>query len=353
MHKTVCILILAVCFLSAASPVLCAEKDFAMDSAKSTMVERKKPSFLHRPKKQSPGEQIEYANSLRDAGRYSDARSQYLALVHTWGNSTQAPIAQLEYARLLEKNRDYLSAFDEYEYLIQNYAGGFSYAEVIESEFRIANCVMTSNSKFLGLISNSAGLEKALPLFEKIVVNGPMWQGTAQAQFNIGWINEQLKIYDLAIAAYETVQQTYPASKLAADAAFLHGRCLFVLARENSREERASQLARAQLQKFIRVYPKHEFVTEASGYMTELINRLAGISYERALFYDKDGKRQQSALIAYMDYLNKFPDSDKADSVRKRIDELQAQVDKQDSTNKVPEPDTERPVSKASGSEEK
>ena len=83
------------------------------------------------------------------------------------------------------------------------------------------------------------------------------------------------------------------------------------------------------------------------------INRLAGISYERALFYDKDGKRQQSALIAYMDYLNKFPDSDKADSVRKRIDELQAQVDKQDSTNKVPEPDTERPVSKASGSEEK
>ncbi|MEI6807184.1 MAG: tetratricopeptide repeat protein [bacterium] len=329
----------------------------AADSSKPAAPEKKLPSMFAQPKKKTSADQLAYAASLRDTGKNQEAARQYSALVHKWSSSPEAPTAQLEYARLLEKKGDYADAFEEYEYLIHNYTGSFQYSDILESEFRIANCIMTTRLKFLGILPGSAGYETALPLFEKIVLNGPEWSGTPQAQFNIGWINEQIKSYDLAAAAYEMVQQNYPKSKFAATAAFRQGACLYQISRERPNEERSLQVLRTHLQKILRNYPDHELASEAAAYLDEVSRQLADITYDRALFYDK-GASPKAALIAYTDFVRKFPDSAKAKRARIRIEQLET------GTGKIPasQPDAKlraatqqkpRPHAAISGQKEK
>ena len=294
----------------------------AADTGKVAPPEKKRPSLFAQPKKQTSSEQFAYANSLKDAGRIREAARQYSALTHKWADAAEAPAAQMEYARLLEKLRDYSAAFEEYEYLVQNYSSGFPFSEVLESEFRIANVIMTTRHRFLGILPGSPGFETALPLFEKIVLNGPRWSGTSQAQFNIGWIHEQLGAYDLAVAAYELVQQNYSKSASATNAAFQQGHCLYLIAKDRPHEERSSQMARTHLQKILRMYPDHESAGVAATYLAEVSHRLANIAYDRAVFYDKTGLHPKAALLAYTDFVNKFPDSAQAEAARKRIDQL-------------------------------
>ena len=298
----------------------------AADPAKPATPGKKRPSMFARPKKQTPSEQLAHANSLKGAGRNAEATRQYGALVHSWSSSAEAPVAQLECARLLEKEGDYAAAFDEYEYLILNYPGSFQYSEILDSEFRIANYFMTTRHRFLGVLPGSADLETALSMFEKIVLNGPQWSGTPSAQFNIGWIQEQREAYDLASSAYEVVQQSYPQSKFAADAAFRQGCCLYLIAKERPREERSLQIVRAHFQKFLRTYANHESANEAAAHLAEVTDRLAHMTYDRAVFYDKRGN-VQAALIAYKDFANKFPDSAKARAAHERIEQLAGKID--------------------------
>ncbi|MEI6969880.1 MAG: tetratricopeptide repeat protein [bacterium] len=326
------ILALIIAVAATSSPAADAEKPAA-----PSKVEKKQSSMFSRPKKQTPAEQLAYAGSLKNAGKRSEAAKQYNTLVQRWPDSTQASVAQLEYARILEAAGDYAAAFDEYEYLIQYYPGQFQYADVLESEFRIANAIMTSRSKILGILPGSAGYSTALPLFERVVINAPQWSGTPKAQFNIGWIHENLEAYDLAADAYELVQQNYPRSEVAADAAFQQGYCLYVIAKTRPNEERGLLAVRAHFQRFLRSYPDHAAAGDAAGYLNDILQRLTKMAYERAVFYDK-GNHAKAAVIAYKDFMNKFPDAPQARIAQLRIEEL---GDEAGTVKTQPEPGTD------------
>ncbi len=291
---------------------------------------RKQKSLLYRATQPTATKQLAYARELRDAGKAKRAGAQYQALVHTWHTTKEAQQAQFEYAELLEKRRKFKEAFDEYQYMIDYYAGTFPYAEVLDRQFRIANHMMTQQRKVFGLFSSSIGMDRAMPMFEKIVANGPEWERSPLAQFNIGWIHEQLKSLDLATAAYETVEHRYPDTPAAANATYRRGYCLYLVAKRYRREERSSQVARTHLANFLRKHPKHEHADTARAYMAEITSQLADMYYARALFYDKKISRPRSALIAYTDFLNKFSDAKMAEVARQRVAILKADLEKPD-----------------------
>ena len=302
---------------------------------------RKSPSHFHRPAKNTPAEQLAYANALRDGGRPGRAAAQYSLLVRTWHDSSEAPAAQFEYARLMEKAGDYDGAFEEYDYLIRNFFGGFPYNDVLDSQFRIANHVMTSRTRFLWVFPTADNLDRALPMFERIVLNGPHWEKTAQAQFNVGWIHQKDGSYEEAVSAYETCRQNYPGTAFAADAAFGEAHCLYLLALRSAREERGLSAARSSLNRFLADYPDHESAGEAAKFRDDVVSRIAAMTFERAVFYDRRNLQPRSALIAYRDFAAKFPESGKAEIARKRIAELQAQTGA--------EPDAASPVEEPAG----
>lgn len=330
MRSSLRLTFLTACVLLSAAPAFCIDPYIDTTEPEPKRLDRKSQSVFYRPAKSTPAEQIAFANSLRDANKLKSACKQYSALVHRWHESREAPLAQRELAALLERRGKYQDAFAEYRYLIENYASSFAYSEILDRQFRIANQIMNEEAGVLGLFGDSTPREEALPLFEQIVASGPRWERAPEAQFHVGWIHENKGDYELAIAAYDTVQQEYPRSDFAASSSFRMGTCLYELAKAGKHDERSAQRARSQLNLFLRDYPDHESAADAKKDVAELTTRLADQYYQRARFYDLKAKRPRAALIAYTDFLNKFATSESAETARRRIAELKAELGVQD-----------------------
>lgn len=283
--------------------------------------ERKEESRMKRPKMKDPASQLAHADKLRADGKISSAMKQYRALVHTWHSSSEAIKAQTAYAELLLQQGKLNKSFDEFQYLIKYFSGNLNYDKILDYQFKIANAVMTrKRMKFFGL-KGYEDPERALPLFEKIVENAPNWKRTPQAQFQIGLINEQIKNYEEAIEAFEIVQSKYSTSPFAATASFRRAFCLHQQALKAKRDKDLSKKALAAVSGFIRDYSDDPNLQQAEELRTEIREHLAKMYYDIALFYDKAGKTE-AAIIAYSDFLKKFPSSEKAVTADKRMDDL-------------------------------
>lgn len=296
-----------------------------MDSAqKEVKVERKQPGFFHRPTKNTAAEQMAYATELRAGGYLRRAANEYLALVHSWHEAPEAPTAQFEAADTLMQRGRYARAFDEFQYLFEFFPGRFPYEKALESQFKIANAILEQrHMAFLGM-TGFTDPQTALPLFRQLARNAPFWEHSAEVHFRIAWILEETGEERDAVDAYALVMQSYPESRFAGDAAFRRAMCLRSIARSCPRDESQCRAALSAFASYMRDFPKHAGREEAEQYRDQMNEQLATMYYDRALFYDKIAGRPKSAVIAYRDFLQKFPLSSKAPSVTDRIAELAA-----------------------------
>jgi len=238
---------------------------------------KKRPSIFHRPARDNSADQLAYAERLLAEGRIRGAMKQYQALVHTWHDSREAAVAQLDYAKLLEDRRRYRQAFDEFQYLIDNYAGQFPYEEALKRQFRIAHYVMTARRGKSFIFPGFRAPERALPFLEKLVENAPNWDKTPHVRFLIGQIYETTKQYELAANAYEAVQNLYPDSEFTAEASFRRARCLYILANVSPRDASTCRRALSALSGFLGDYPSDASASVIRGYLRELKRRSASM----------------------------------------------------------------------------
>jgi outer membrane protein assembly factor BamD (BamD/ComL family) len=289
--------------------------------------DRKNPSVWHRPDRDNPADQLAWARELRAAGKLTAARKQFNALVHEWHHAGEAPQAQLAYAELLLEKGKHVKAFDAYQYLVDYYAGQFPHEKVLDEQFRIANTLMSARRmKIFGLPGFDISY-LALPRFRQIVENGRNFSGAAQAQFNIGLLLEKDHEYKDASDAYERVERHYANSGYASEAAFRRAACLVKIADRQARDESSSRVAMAALSKFLNDHTESPNRREARETLDRLRGRLAGMYYERALFYDRKSRRPRAAVIAYTDFLKHFPSDDRAPQARQRVETLQKELE--------------------------
>ncbi|MDI6775040.1 MAG: outer membrane protein assembly factor BamD [Verrucomicrobiota bacterium] len=302
------------------------EADKAPERARKTL-----GWFSRQPAMANPVEQLAYARQLERDGRVGAAEDECLALARKWPDAAQAPDAQFAYARLLESRRKYAKAFEEYQYLIEHYAGRFPYGEALDRQFRIARVIMDERSMtFWGLFPGVRSPEAALPLLEKIVENAPRWERTPEAWLHIGMIREELGDHADAIRAYEQIQLRHSKSPYAPSAAFRRACCLGRESDANPRDEYRCRHALSALAAFLADYPENENTAESRRRLNDLRARLDGQYYSRAVFYDQIARRPEAAVIAYTDFLKKFPRSRHAEQARARIEALKASTADED-----------------------
>ena len=297
--------------------------------------QRKGPSLFRRVARDSASEQLAHAAALEKEGRTDEAAKQYRALVHRWHDTPEAPQAQLGYARLLLARGAYDKAFNEYQYLIEFFTGQFHYEEALQQQFSIASHFMTAPGRQILFFGGSPSPARALPLFKKIVANGPTWERAPEAQFYIGLIHEELKEFTPAVSAYEAVLYRYSDSEFAEESSFRRAHCLYILGRKGLRDEAACRRALSALAGFLRDYEDNVKADTVRAHLDEMNGHLAGMYFDRALFYDRSVDSPRAALIAYNDYLRQFPLDEKADRARARRNELKRKLESTDEQNQT------------------
>lgn len=279
-------------------------------------------NFWIRPAKDNPHDQLAYAEQLRTAGHLRAAGKQYRLLTVFWPEAAEAPKAQLAYAHTLDDRHEWEDAFEEYTYLIEHYPGTFSYNDILQRQFEIADLLMnTRKGKFLFLPGFMAP-ERAVPLFEKILEHGPAWEKAPEVQYLIGRANELSWQYELAVAAYLSTQVRYPNSPFAEQAAYHRAISLNYLSQSEPNNESALDEAWSAVHQFIVRYPQSENNAEIRKLSDDLLRRRAQMAFNRALYYDTIAHQPKAALLEYQDFIRLFPHSDSTAQAQKRIEQL-------------------------------
>jgi len=276
---------------------------------------------LRRTRGDSPDEQLEHADRLREAGRLRRAGRAYNALVHRWHQEDEAVDAQLRLASLLYARGRYERAFKEFQYLIDHFAGQFPYEEAIVHQYRIIRHVMASR-RLLGGRDSS----RALPLLEQVIANAPAHEDAARARVKMGTIHEEGKDYADAVMAYEQVLQRHPRSPEVEEAAWRRALCMVQMSERTPRDEARARAALAALSAFRNRYPESAHAQEAAERHAGVLEHIAALHFEVADFYDRRARRPAAALIAYQDYLRKFPDGADRAAAEARIHALERET---------------------------
>ena len=283
--------------------------------------ERKEPSFWHSPACATPAAQLALASAKEKAGRIRGAITANRSLVHRWHDATEAAIAQQNLARLLETAGRYEDAFLEYQYLIAYFPGRFPFLDVLDRQYRIANLLRANRSTFLGIQLDS--LDGVRKMYERILVNGPRWDQAPAIALLIGAVREAEDEIPEALAAYEQTQNLYPGSDAARDASYRAAVCRYRFARKHPRDAQSCVQALAALGSFLRDYRADPRQVELTAYRAELERQDADAAYAQAVFYDRSRNDRAAAILAYRDFLRRYPDAATSAAAKARLTQLE------------------------------
>ncbi|HMP74048.1 MAG TPA: outer membrane protein assembly factor BamD [Kiritimatiellia bacterium] len=281
---------------------------------------------LSRPARDNPDDQLDHANQLRERGRIRKARRQFNALATTWPGTPQAAAALYAKARIEEDRGNPQAAFDAYQRLMENYAGRIPYHEILNRQFELAREVMDKRRAQFLFLPGFQAPERAIPLLENVIRNGPRSPHAAEAQYLIGRAYEESNDYELAIVAYLVVQHRHPASPFAEKAAFARTRTLQKLSSSQPNDNRTLNEAVAAANLFLNAYPRSEYRDDVLNIRNSLVHRQARNAFDIARFYDRHTRRPAAALANYQEFLRQFPTSSYAPKAQQRVTELSRTV---------------------------
>ncbi len=287
----------------------------------------KEPGGLHRPAMPTPTEQLAHAQALQKEGELKKAADAFNDLVHTWHDTTAAVEAQMAYAELYAARGKYRRAFIEYQYMIDYFAIAFPFDEVLKRQSQLAHTVLGEEQRRGFFRSMFRDPKRALVMFDKVVANAPNWDGGAEIRLTIAGIKEANGDMHAAMTAYERVQQFHPRSPAAEQAAYRKAICMHNIADNNKRDEAKCRQAMSAFASFLSRYPGSDLRGDAEAQLSGLRLRLSEMYYERADYYDRVARRPKAAILAYRDYLRRFPSAEKAGVVHNRIKELEQLVE--------------------------
>ncbi len=318
--------LLGVLALAAARPAgaqMGAPADAPLETAPSDgpAIARKEPSWFGRPVERTPAAQWQRVQRLESGKHLKQAIKAANALVRTWHHTPEAAQAQLAVARLNEARDNPVAAFDEYQYLIDHFAGMFPFQQVLERQYQIANHLLTPPKTFLGLVLNS--MEDVRLRFEQIVRNAPNGERAPDAMFKAASCHELDDDPVAAADVYATLQTRYPTATSAVAAAAEEIRIRRALANAHPMDEALTRRAIAAIDNALLAHGRQLNRDELASWRAALCEAAMHRAYARAAFYDGTRKRPRAALTAYREFIRVYPDSPHAEVVNARIREIE------------------------------
>lgn len=274
---------------------------------------RKEPGLIFHRRDNTPAEKLmNYAAEAFKAGQWSRACKIYDTIVRSHPFSIEAPRAQENLAKLLEKRGKYEKAFNEYQYLLHFYPESAPSHDILTHMYGIANWYF-GREKYT----------RAIKLLNIIVTMAPGWEKAAEAYFKIGLAELSQKNYYEAADAFDTISVVYSKSPLAMTAIEKHSLALYALSlkykEDESIQRRALALAVSALKDGNPNSPDRKIISKN---LQDLSYRRDAKAFAIARFYDTPRHKTSTRIAAYEDFLRKCPAAPQAKEAQKRLEAL-------------------------------
>ena len=273
----------------------------------------------------SAAEQMKKGEELEAEGNLDGALNAYRGLVKRFSLSLLAPKAQRKVGMLLERTGKYDRAYDAYDAYLAKYPRGEDFDTVVESMFKIGRLFLDGEKRKVLGVPLTSSMPRAQAMFEGIVKRAPFSKYAALSQFNAGQAMEKQTKYAEAVAAYQVVVTRYPNDPVADDAQYQIG---YVRLREyqtGSYDRASAQKARESFEDFLNRYPESEKAAQARENIKTLEGGSTKGSLDIARFYDRT-KQYRAAVIYYNDVIKQQPGSPESETAKTRIAALKEQV---------------------------
>ncbi len=275
--------------------------------------------FAYKPA--TADEHWDHAHSLLEKGRTSAGLKQLEIFMKRWPDSPQAAQAQSEIGDLYLDAGKNKKAFEAYETLVEKYYAGIKdYTTVLEKQTVIAEEEM-ERKRMRWLFGGYTAPERAVPYFESIIRNAPQWDRAPEMQYLIGEAYRKNDDYEMAVAAYTTVEYRYPESSFAEQAAFAKVESLRELVRATPNSLDVREQAQLAADIFQSIYPQSEHQAEVEAFRQALRDAAALSVYETGAFYERMPKspRSDSAQIYYRKVVKEYPGTGSAELAEERL----------------------------------
>lgn len=150
---------------------------------------------------------------------------------------------------------------------------------------------------------------KTTVLLEEIL---PIIRGTAEAElgnFYFAYAYYNQKQYILAAHHFQEFVTIYGRSEYVLEASYMQAYSLYLQSPEFQLDQTSTYEAIAAMQNFINKYPTTEYAQDADKVIDELQVKLETKAYNTAKLYHKL-RRYKSALVAFDNFKDDYPDSD-------------------------------------------
>ena len=283
--------------------------------------EKKDTSWFLHVSRDTPAEQLAYAQQMEEEGSLRAARRGYDALVREWPASPEAPKAQLALAMIwAKKYKDYDEAFEALEYLLDFYPRDCDYLELVGYEYQLVNLMIKEKKTFLGFSFTSTRVCRQH--YESIVRRAPGASYVPEAMLKIADLREQEDQYEEAVQVYATLAGKYPRAPEARAATYLEAKARMWLCRRLSYNLPRCKDTANYLTAALKRFPDLDEAEELKGWHDDLIRHLSEDAYAQAKFYDTKQRTRHAALTAWERFLKEYPDSPHADEARARVEAL-------------------------------
>ncbi len=285
--------------------------------------ERKEPkwfAFINGPNRAEAKSQFEYCQSLEREGNFKKAAKHYDALVREWPTSPEASKAQQRYAELLLNELDDAEeAFRAYRYLLDFYSSRCKYDEMVDRLYHVANTLRIEGKEVMFIrFANTVEVRRA---YEACVLHAPGAKWVPEAMLIIAQLREDEGKFAEGIRVFENLRNLYPDSSEAKIAIYREAVLRMKLLREHEYNRSRCRDVIDYLKLALRTC-RPEDAVEIQAFLNEANGMIEREAYVGAKFYDSPTRTKRSAINAYEKFLREYPNSEHAEEISARLEQL-------------------------------
>jgi len=229
---------------------------------------------------------------------------------------------ELELANLAFDAGDYYRAFSEYQKVIEQYPNIENRKEIIKRQYEIGVLFYEGQrAKVMGILLVPA-LDKAVEIFEKVIINAPYGEYADKSQFKIGQCYSKESRFTEAVEAFQRLIDDYPRSALLDDARYEIAHSSYKASLDPDYNQEITDEAIREFEKFVMTSEKSPLSEDAGAVLNELREKKAKHIFDIAAFYEKQ-KQLASAAVYYKDVVDKYPDTSLATEALSKYTELE------------------------------